>query len=63
VELHATADMATGGAFMRDVVAALPYRIHILGWRRLCGRGGLMEGRWSDGTVAYHGFFGRVWVC
>ncbi len=33
-----------------------------LGWRRLRGRGGLMEARWSDGTVAYHGFFGRVWI-
>ncbi len=28
VELHATAEMATGGAFMRSVVAAFPYRIH-----------------------------------
>src|SRR3954471_19001221 len=28
VELHATAEMATGGAFMRGVVAAFPYRIH-----------------------------------
>ena len=28
VELHATAEMATGAAFMRRVVAAFPYRIH-----------------------------------
>ena len=28
VELHATAEMATGAAFMRGVVAAFPYRIH-----------------------------------
>src|SRR5918997_726811 len=28
VELHATAEMATGGAFMRGVVAAFPYPIH-----------------------------------
>ena len=28
VELHATTEMATGGAFMRGVVAAFPYRIH-----------------------------------
>jgi transposase-like protein len=28
VEMHATAEMATGGAFMRGVVAAFPYRIH-----------------------------------
>jgi hypothetical protein len=32
------------------------------GWRRRRGRGGLMEARWSDGTVAYHGLFGRVWI-
>ena len=28
VEFHATAEMATGGAFMRSVVVALPYQIH-----------------------------------
>ena len=28
VEFHATAEMATGGAFMRSVVAAFPYQIH-----------------------------------
>ena len=28
VELHATAEMATGAAFMRGIVAAFPYRIH-----------------------------------
>src|SRR5215213_8564062 len=28
VELHATAEMVTGAAFMRGVVAAFPYRIH-----------------------------------
>ena len=28
VELHDTAEMATGAAFMRGVVAAFPYRIH-----------------------------------
>jgi hypothetical protein len=33
-----------------------------MGWRRLRGRGGLIEGRWSDGTVVYHGFFGRIWL-
>jgi hypothetical protein len=32
------------------------------GWYRLRGRGGLMEARWSDGTIAYHGFFGRIWI-
>jgi len=32
------------------------------GWRRLRGRGGLMEARWSDGTVAYHGFWRRIWL-
>ena len=28
VELHATAEMATGAAFMRGVVAVFPYQIH-----------------------------------
>ena len=28
VEFHATAEMATGGAFMRGVIAAFPYAIH-----------------------------------
>src|SRR6187402_2908122 len=28
IELHATAEMATGAAFMRRVVATFPYRIH-----------------------------------
>src|SRR4051795_3661616 len=28
VELHATAEMATGAAFMRGIVAAFPYQIH-----------------------------------
>ncbi len=28
VEFHPTAEMATGGAFMRNVIKALPYQIH-----------------------------------
>ena len=49
-----------GDAFELGRRAALPHA-KFLGWRRLRGRGGLMEGRWSDGTVAYHGRFGRCW--
>jgi hypothetical protein len=32
------------------------------GWRRLPGPDGLMEGRWSDGTVAYHRPNGAIWL-
>jgi hypothetical protein len=32
------------------------------GWRRLRGRGGLTEGRWSDGTVVWHGMWGHIWL-
>jgi hypothetical protein len=32
-----------------------------LGWRRLSSRDGIMEGRWSDGTVAYQRR-GKVWL-
>ncbi|MGA8171515.1 MAG: hypothetical protein WB816_11905, partial [Methylocystis sp.] len=32
------------------------------GWRRLPGPDGLTEGRWSDGTFAYHRPNGAIWL-
>ncbi len=48
-------------AFLLGQTEAGP-QARFMGWRRLRGRGGLMEGRWSNGTVVYHGLFGQTWL-
>jgi hypothetical protein len=48
-------------AFLLGQTEAEP-QARFMGWRRLRGRGGLIEGRWSDGTVVYHGLSGQIWL-
>jgi hypothetical protein len=43
-------------------VSAAARDAFFLGWRKLSGPDGLMEGRWSDGTVAYHRPDGAFWI-